>query len=477
VELNHTLKGGDYDVSQLIGGDATSFLAEKGTGLGINATRRREVVTLPDNKNDPGQTGRTVLTTDTYRKPHLPLRDLRKQTTTEGRVKEMLLNVFSYKKEIDYAVTRHKTQAYTPNSGDEKDDSIDARAFTAYRSNYERAERGVSVRVGGSIPTPIGSVTVPLNLRLSADKNDHELKSFTYGNDVGAMAIIMTKLFVDNDINMPVLEADIAESTISGEPLVLLDCMDPRLSDAFLGDQQYDHMSAILSKFRNSAFVIEKADDGKVVMRAPKIDADGMVIIKTISSQLEGTLHNSKGQEMYRQDDNLENNAAPKTYLDRSGFFGYLVNRYDDSLIQDGYLHWKKTYQVPFPKIVNIDELLSDPIDRASPPSPTNPTRQQWLKAASKQERKDFYQNDPDGKAMLLDYLKVLSLAGALNDTVFQTNTYQIMHDKEQVERLNGYFTPDLSHKRIDPVAAVSPRLDEWDTYLTPRDPYGFNAN
>jgi hypothetical protein len=348
----------------------------------------------------------------------------------------MLLSVFTYKREVDYAQTRHKAQAWTAKDGD---DVAAARKFTAYRSATERAETGVSVRVGGGISTGT-AVNVQLSISKSEERNDYELKNFTYGNDVGVMAVIIAKLFSDNKIIMTNVAEDVQSSLEKGIPLPFIDCLDPRLADAVLGNQQYDHISAILSKFRNAAFVIEKSNDGRVVLKAPETTADGIVINDTISNQLRGRLHNSKGQEMYSKAFSMDDDAAPKKYLDRSGFFGYVVARYDDDLIQDGYQDWKRTYQVPFPRIVDIDELLSDPIDKAIPPSPTNPTRQQWLKAASKQERKDFYQNDPDGKAMLLDYLKVVSLAGSINGVIFHNNTLEMVHDEEQIARVNNYF-------------------------------------
>ena len=439
----HILKGGNYNIDQWHDDHAQAFAqgqisdlsqGQQMDSIGVSVNRTIERAKVPDDVTDPGQTGTTTWTTDTYRKPGLPLKDLRQQKTTEGRIRESLLRVLTCKREFDYTQTRRKEQGYTAT---QEENTQGARQFTAYRSRTEWSERSTSIKVGGNFHG------ASLHIGHGENKDRYELKDFTYGNDVGAMAIIMTKLLSDNDIQPQVVEGQVEANLLSGRPLAFFDGMDERVANAFLGDREYDHMSAILSKFRNSAFAVATREDGSERLQAPQVDPEtGMAIAAIIPSELQQQLHNSKGQQIDLSATTETADGVPaKKYVDRSGFFGYALARYNNDLIQDAYQHWAAEYGVDLPSTLEVDALLSTPVDQLGQDGQPL-TRQQWLKQASVQERRDFYQGHPQGQEMLSDYLKVVSLAASINDTIFQNNTYTMAHDAEQVARLNTYFEP-----------------------------------
>ncbi|WP_086931127.1 OTU domain-containing protein [Agarilytica rhodophyticola] len=423
----HGRHGGEYSVSGIADDGAGAILSANSPGTGFNVNQSKTTTTLPDTVTDPGQTGITRNTVTTHQKLTGPFRDFRKADTLKGKLREAALQLATSKQEIDYLQTRKKTQAYTA----KPDDPIKrAREFTAYRSTATKEERSVGVNLSGAVPTPL-PIKVNLGIGRTQGKNDYTLDGFTYGNDVGAMAIIGEKIFKDHDIDMKKVADFIAASQQEGGPVFdFIDRMDNRFAEGILGDKQYDHMSAILSKFRNAGFV-EGSVDGQQSLKHPVLNDEGMA-----TPVSEDQLHNSKGQPLDLSTD--------KKYIDRSGFFGYAIARYDEGLIQDAYKHWQ-SYEQPFPNISEIDGLLSKPVPaeiqhKDDNGQPIAQTRQQWLKSASMEQRKDFYQNDPEGQQMLFNYLKVLSFSASLNDVIFQNNSHRMMHDTEQVEHVNGLF-------------------------------------
>lgn len=460
--INHTLKGGDYDFRLIAspesdddsnddstdgaGDEAERILGglvqEPSTGLGPKHILSKVVADLPDNVTDPGQTGRTVWTTLTRRQViRKPFRDLRKQNSIGGVTRQVLLNILAYKKEVEYTQVQEKKQAYTAH---EDDDPATARKFTAYRSKTKREETGVSARLGFPIPgvenIPVpGLRNISANLRQSEEKNSYELEHYTYGNDVGAMSIIMTKLFADNNIILEGLKSN--DTRLK----TFFDDLDPRFADALLSDKQYDHISAILSKFRNSGYSIEETD-GKLSVKVPEVDYEtGMVKEDSVAVGFNnGSLNNSKGQPIYLSESDPDLDVVPpKKYVDRSGFFGYAAARYDHNIIQDAFKHWEGNYQTEFPDAFEINTSLAS-IDNNIHPGKT---RQQWLKSISKQKRKEFYQGTTEGREMLLNYLKVMAFAAAINDTVFQTNTYQIEIDRKHNSRIENFFKNPTTKK------------------------------
>lgn len=433
LELQHTAKSGDYQFQEL-GTDDTlaSLLAQKSPGLGPRITRSFTRAHLPDAVSFPAQTGIQRFTVDSWRKMKLPLRELLKQETKIGAIKEMIRNVFSYTLEQDYGQERKKTQAYPLNPGKYYEGD---REFLAYRAQTDRQQTSKSVRVGAQID--IGASPVH-HFSRREEINRYELGTYTYGNDAGAMAVIMAKLFADNKIKLndfnKVVEASQSDNELeNGEPLTFLDNLDPRVSHAFLGDKHYDHMSSVLSKFRNSAFELVDSEDGrKKELKIPTFsdNGDGKIDPDSVSEELRTTLRDSKGNEV-----DLNNQA--KDYIRRSSFFGYAVARYDQELIQDSFKNWDETCGVTFPDVTEIDNLLAKQvIDKDG----NTMSRQKWLKKASEEDRKKFYQTERDGKELLLNYLKVTSFSSVLNDVIFHNNTYKMVTDEKQVKRVDTLF-------------------------------------
>ena len=417
-------KGGNYDVSGILESGAEAVAGSSSTGYGAKVTKIKTTSTLADNVSEPGQTGVTRSSVTTRQQRTGPYRDFRQADSLWGKVKQTLLEAVTLKKEVSYTQNTTKTRTYTARASDNPNT---AREFTAYVSTSTREKRGVSASLGGAVPA--GPASVTLEVGRAQDKNDYELQSFTYGNDVGAMAIISDKIFSDYKINMKDVAAQISSSQqAEGLEFTFFENLDDRFSYAILGNEQYDHMSSIISKFRNSGFV-EATNNGEKSLQYPTVTENGMASPVSLAD-----LHNSKGQAL--------DLAADKKYVDRSGLLGYVVARYDEDLIQDAFKHWG-AHDVSFPDITEIDGLLSKKVTSGDQHrhegESIEQTRQQWLKSATKEERKDFYQNDTDGQQMVLNYLKVISFSASVNGVIFQNNTMQMTHD--QVDRVDRLFS------------------------------------
>jgi len=452
------LEGGNYDITRFtadgitIGdeitidkGDAKDALPTGNSqGFGVNSkavpvtrTVSTSVDEVPDNNTDPGQTGVTTTKTTTLQELSFGT-DITDAGSLKKKTQRLLLNALASKSNVNSRQLKVKTQAY-PQNPPEKMGNPDKsdRAFTAYQADISIKSRDVSAKIGtGNLSFPGSLATANVGVTRTQGKDDFELNSFTYGNDVGALAIIGDKLFKDHGLNIPEIQEKIADSEAKGEAITVLDDLDDRFTKGLVGNKQYDHMSAVVSKFRNAG-IIEK--DGKI--EVPTVSGDGAA---TVSDEIKDKLHTSKGDNL-----DLTDNSEGKKYTDRAGFFGYSIARYDDSFTQDAYKNYKSFAGndggTEFPDALAIDKRLSKAVPDGEQHKDINgtgidQTRQQWLKAATPDQRQEFYQNDSDGKEMLVDYLKVLAFSASLNDITFQNNSLQMEQDKGQVSKVDTLF-------------------------------------
>lgn len=304
----------------------------------------------------------------------------------------------------DKSVVRERAYPLEFGSYSDKKD----RLFTAFTAGSQDSMTSKSFKVDFNVPTPT-IVTPYLSLGYQKTRSRGEQTSFSFGNDTGATAIVATKLFADLQLpaekfksNPDQFATDFMKKVSGEDPGFSGNA--PMLSKLFFGNPRYDHISASLSKFRNTGFVVGEETG--------------------VTTSFDG-LHDSKGKLRASL-------QTPSERVNKGGFLAYAKEKYDGSLVATIAKEYMGA-ENKLPSTGEVDALLSAQHSEGI-------SVQQYLKKATMEQRREYYLNDLGGKKMVEMYLQTLDFTGRVNDAIFQNNTYKIRVDQGIQRRVDELF-------------------------------------
>ncbi|WP_232455717.1 hemagglutinin repeat-containing protein [Burkholderia ubonensis] len=390
----------------------TSVATGPGTPGGSNVIAgksilfKKTIARTPFDYTDPAQSGVTVVvrtaeTVGTPEKSLLP-QNGPKNASGEEKLQWGTRKLFGSSAR-NYELTQVKKQIYAN------------REFLAYReagdlySSTEQAGFGVSAPILNFIGVAGSGYAAS-----SADYSHFNQEKFSYGNDVGARALITPKFLKEITKNTSITRDALDDSA---KTFIGLLQENKAQKSAYLSNSSYDVISSTLSQYRNSAMLTNEG-----YFKPPVLgdNGDGSSGVE-LPVEVYGELHDSKGGTRGGYD-------SVSQYIDKSGFFGYMNANMPPELsmmMADAWI--KKTGGADLPIPSNIDAALAQSKESGL-------TLQKFLKKATPDARLAFYRDDPVGQEMVKNFLVVSDFAAHQNDFAVGNKSYKFIRDKE-VER------------------------------------------
>ena len=480
----------------------------------LNITNKKTKTYVDQRASGTGITG--LLTEKIHTYVSNPIMDFKDAKGVGGYTKALFRRAAGKQKEKVFVEReRHITHVLPENMGNidkdtelsplkilEHPDGVKPRKFKA--QGYKQHK----IISTGGIQAGVSTKSVPLikgffNLY---SKNTHAYQSDSYmtmGNSTSELGVSGIKI-MDTFANNPEKYSGASQFSLAKLPDLAQAWIqratdDPQAYSLLFGDKKYDHISAILSKMRNSYVELKdkqsntaiEVPDSKGRLRKANFkdkanetgsDEQSEKFIKKLGSSLFGNqrrdqglpslfninrsnivldgttaqdnkVHDSKGniREPYINSTDRTN----KTSLD-----GYVREAFPHADREDAMNYWRETYKnlgefdnsfykgVDNLLKIKIRDLDGDSIivDKAKYKGNKEfPTVQQYLKLATPEERYNFYKNTESGAKMMQHYIKSLTYLAKMNFYYTQSHAYNTTRPVAPT-----YTVHNLKKKKVD---------------------------